>query len=110
MGADLRSVIVALAKLTDSELIALIDATKNAPQIAPALLTWLDAALDWELNRRRGRDRAAQPAAFAVLPAEDAGNILTITTLRGLFGPRAHGVYSLLDALSELLTGGKRKH
>ncbi len=110
MGADLLSVIVALANLTDSELIALIDATKNVPQIAPGLLAWLHAAFDWELNRRHGRVHAPQPPAFAILPAEDAGSIHTIATLRTLFGPRAHGVYSLLDALSELLTRGKRKH
>ena len=110
MGADLLSVIVALANLTDSELIALIDATKNVPQIAPGLLAWLDAALGWELNRRHGRNHTPQPPAFAIPPVKHAANIHTIATLRTLFGPRAHGVYSLLDALSELLTGGKRKH
>ncbi len=110
MDVDLISVIVALANLTDSELIALIKATKSVPQVAPGLLAWLDAVLGWELNRRHGRNHTPQPPAFATMPVKATGNTHTIASLRTLFGPRAHRIHSLLDALSELLTGGKRKN
>ena len=58
--------------LTDSELQALIDATYKAPQTAPGLLAWIDAACEWELNRRAGRDYELQPPEAAIPPEEDA--------------------------------------
>ena len=43
---DLAPLKAALAELTDTELDALIDATKSGPQSALGLLPWLDAACD----------------------------------------------------------------
>jgi hypothetical protein len=110
METDLQTVSSALADLTDSELHALIDATKNVPQIAPGLLAWIEAACDAELNHRQGRDYALRRPAAAIAPEEDAARIYTILTLRALFGQGARGVPALFDAIVELLSGAERKH
>jgi hypothetical protein len=105
MAADLQSVIVALANLTDSELNALIDATKNVPQAAPGLLAWLEAACDWESNRRTGRYYDLQPPGVAIAPAEDAVSVDGTLAIRYMFGPDAHGVHALLDVLTGPING-----
>jgi hypothetical protein len=110
MGADLQSVVAALANLTDSELNALIDAIKNVPQVAPGFLAWLDAAFDWELHRRQGQDCAPRPPALAIAPEEDAASIYTVVTIRALFGEGVHRVRVLFDALVGLLTGAGPTH
>ena len=109
METDLQAVSSALAELTDSELHALIDAIKNVPQIAPGLLAWIEAACQWELNRRHGPDYALRPPWVAI-PGEAAASIYTVMTLRALFGQGAGGMHALFDALVALLTQGERKH
>jgi hypothetical protein len=36
------------------------------------LLVWIDAAREWELNRRDGREYDLQPPEAAIPPEEDA--------------------------------------
>lgn len=109
METDLQAVSSALAELTDSELYALIDAIKNVPQIAPGLLAWIEAACQWELNRRHGPGYALRPTWVAI-PGEAAASIYTVMTLRALFGQGAGGAHALFDALVALLTEGESKH
>jgi hypothetical protein len=59
MPTDLTSIKTALEALTDMELNALAIATYEAPQIAPGLLAWIDAACHWDEPERRKRLRAA---------------------------------------------------
>jgi hypothetical protein len=68
MDADLRPVVAAVAEIGDAELLALIDATPKAPQIA-RLLAWTDPAWDRVLSRRRGADFAHLPPEAAISPA-----------------------------------------
>ena len=72
MDTDLRAIKAALAQVIDTELRALIDATSGVIQTAPGLLAWMEAACDWELNRRAGTDYELQPPEAAIPPEEDA--------------------------------------
>ena len=111
---DLSLVAKALAGLNDCELRPLIDATNGAPQIAPGLLAWLEAACDWELNRRCGLDYALQLPEAAIPPEEDVVSISAAVPVRATFAhdarPEAEVVLALLDAVYGLLTGGAARH
>ena len=75
MDTELRAVKAALADISDIELQALIDATRDGTQTAQDLLAWIDAACEWERNRRTGRDSELQPPEAAIPPEEDAVSI-----------------------------------
>jgi len=103
---DLQATLSAFADLTDSELNALIDATKNVPPIAPELLAWIAATCDWELNRRRGVVYQPQRQPAVSRPGEDRATIYTLIVIPMMFGERARGVRALFNALVDLLTDG----
>ena len=111
---DLIPVTAALAKLSDCELCALIDATDNVPQIVPGLLAWIGHACDWELNRRVCVDFPLQSPQMAIPPEEDALSIAAMMTLRMRFNRDARrdavAVVALFDAMIGVLTGGERRH
>jgi hypothetical protein len=109
MDTDLRAIKPALAKVTDTELRALIDATSGVTQTAPGLLAWIKAACDWELNRREGVGYELQPPAAAIPPEEDAVSIAATMTMRATFAQDSGAVLALLDALVELLTGASNR-
>jgi hypothetical protein len=81
-----------------------------APQIAPGLSAWIEAACHWEVYRRRGIDFTLQPPEAAIPPEEDAVSIDVAMTLRSTFAQDSAAVRALFDALVGLLTGGERKH
>jgi hypothetical protein len=110
MGAKLDHIVAALADLSDAELHALIAASNSVPQTAPGLLAWLEAACDWEFNRRQGRDYELQPPEAAIPPEEDVVSIDAATAIRATFAQDAHAVRAMFDALLDLLTGGGQKH
>ena len=99
MDADLTAVKAVLADLSDPDLRGLIDATCKAPQTAPALLAWLEAACDWELNRRAGLDYALQPPDVAIPPEEDAVSIDAATAMRSTFAEESRRMHAVFDAL-----------
>ncbi len=80
MGTDLTAIKAALADISDTELMALIAATYDVPQIASELLAWIDGALEWPQSSamlyvglwpdcdRRVRKRAVCSSAVAVRP------------------------------------------
>ena len=105
----LAAIKAALAELSEPELHALIDATKGAPQVAPGLLAWIEAACDWELNGRLGLDYPLQPPEAAFRPEEDANSIDAPIAMRATLAKHSAAVRALFDALVELLTGGERK-
>jgi len=57
MDTDLRAVKAALAEISDQELQALIEATRDGAQTAQGLLAWIDAACEWERDHRALHDR-----------------------------------------------------
>src|SRR5262245_47095505 len=85
MPIDLGPIKMALAACASDELFAVIDATNNAPQLAPGLLAWLEAACDWEWHRRTGRNYELQPPEAAIPPEEDAVSIDCAIALRAAF-------------------------
>ena len=103
---DLSAVTAALARLDDVELHALVDATTNAPQNAPGLLAWIEAACDWELHRRNGHNFPLQPPAATIGPEEDAASIYTAMAMRETFAEDilADSMRVLLDAIVGLFT------
>jgi hypothetical protein len=86
-----------------------IAATCGAPQTAPGLLAWIDAACEWEFNRRAGLDYPLQLPEAAIPPAEDAVSIDAAIAMRATLAQNPQ-VCVLFDAVAELLTGGGWKH
>ena len=110
MGANMDQAAAALARLSDEELRALIEAANGAPQIAPGMLAWIESACDWELTRRRGFDFNLQLPEAAIPPEEDAVSIDAAITMRARFEEDSTAVRALLDVLVDLLTGAGRRH
>ena len=82
METDLGRIKVALAVMSNAELDALIQATYKADQIAPGLLTCLDSAPVWQLQRRDGYHYELQPPVAAIPPEKDAVSIDAARYLR----------------------------
>jgi hypothetical protein len=101
MAANLTRVTDALEGLTDVDLRALMVASNEVPQVAPGLLIWIEAACDWELNRRLGRDYRLQPPVAAIDPTEDDISIRAVHAMRQSFGGGAFSPAALkfFDAL-----------
>src|ERR1700730_13441792 len=110
MRTDLRAIKAALAEVTPAELRASIDATHKVSQTVPGLLAWLEAACDWELNRRAGLEYKLQPPEAAIPAAEDAVSIEAGIALRATLAHDSSAVLALFDTLVELLAGGEGKH
>lgn len=106
---DLAPVSNALARLSGIELEVLIEATYQAPQIAPGLLAWIDSACEWELSRRLGFDYALQPPEAAIGPEEDAISIDAAMAMRAIFAKDPGAVPELFNVLVDLLTGAGRR-
>ena len=100
----------ALAGIADAELRGLAEATNDVEQVAPGLLAWLEAACDWELNRRQGIDYEMQPPEAAVPPEEDDISVGAAIAIRDTFAQDSPAVRALFDALVQLLAGGRQKH
>ena len=110
MDTDLHAIVVALAGLTDDELLALIDATYKAPQVAPGLIAWIHAACDWELHRRQGRDYPLRPPEAEIPPEEDAVSNAAAMAMRATIAKDSPAVLALFDVLVAPLTGEGRRH
>lgn len=108
---DLLPVTIALAELTDAELHALINATNEAPQLAPGLLAWIDGTCAWELNRRSGRDYRLQLPEAAIPPEQDAVSVGAAMWMRSKFEKesRTPEVLALFDVIVGLLTVAGRR-
>ena len=109
MGAYLRRVVASLAEVPNHELHELIDATYRAPRIAPVVLAWIDAACQWELDRRAGRHYPLQTPESVVPPEEDAYGVDAAIALRAMFATDSRAAHALFDALIGLLSraGGR---
>lgn len=106
---DLAPIKMALARCAEGELFALIDATNEAPQVAPGLLAWLEAACMWEWHRRTGKDYELQPPEAAIPDDEDAVSIDAAIALRGTFAQNSESMRTLFEELERLLTGEGRR-
>ena len=105
MTADLSAVTLSLRSLTDSELHELAAATKRVPtMLAPGLLAWFLAALDWELNRRTGFEDDLRHPAAAIPLAEEGASIDAAIAMGTTFARDSTAVRALFDTLVDLLT------
>jgi hypothetical protein len=112
---DLRAIKSALAKTASMELRALVSATTDAPETASGLLSWIDTACEWELNRRDGHYYELQPPEAIIPPEQDAVSVDAAIAMRATFvliDPFETGaVLAFFEALANLLTGaGQQKH
>ena len=105
MEIDTPRIKAELAKLTNSELNALVWATKDVQQVAPAFLAWLAVACNWEMHRRVGLEYRLQSSETV----DTVGIEAAIDAIKLMFGQGGAGVGALLDALAELPTGHDRK-
>jgi len=110
VDAKLQPIATALADVADTDLRGLIEASNDVEQIAPGLLAWLEAACDWELNRRQGLEYELKPPEAAIPPEEDEVSIGAAIALRTTFTQDSPAVRALFDALVDLLTGSGQRH
>ena len=107
-AGDLTNIEHALSGLVDSELRALVSATAHAPQLAPRLLEWIEAACDWEQNRRAGHHCGPLPPWAGIDSSADQISVSAALMLRAAFDSGSSpAVVRLLDALVGLLTSPK---
>jgi len=107
MDAELQSVADALSDLADAELKAVVVAANEMLLVAAGLLSWLEHAADWELNRRAGRDTTLHPPNAAIPPEASADSLAAATMIRDSFaetsGHESHPVVALFDAIVDTL-------
>jgi hypothetical protein len=70
MGS-IADIAIALAAVPDQELHALRTTLGGEPVIAPSMFAWLEAAIDWEINRRAGSSHHELPAPSVVIDDGD---------------------------------------
>lgn len=101
MGS-IADIAAALAAIPDRELRALRATLDGESVIVPGLLTWLDEATGWEINRRAGSyDELLDPRT-----AIDQGDVeCSLVVLAVLSAPFRNvvGVANFLDATAEVL-------
>src|SRR5258708_2139141 len=106
MDADFQGIKAALAGISEPDLRILIAATKRERLLpTQGLVSWIEAACNWELNGRLGLDYPLQPPEAAIPTEEYAASIDIAITLRAMFSENSMAVRVLFDALVLLLTG-----
>jgi hypothetical protein len=88
----------ALADCTDKELLRLIDATDEAPEVAPHLIVWFEAALLWEWDRRTGFSHELRLPEVGIPPTESGGSHGAAIAMRETFGRGAPARRAVVDA------------
>ena len=93
----------ALAAISHEDLQCL-RAKLNAETIAvPALLEWLDAAIDWELNRRTGRCRTLQDPRLTISTQDEIEASLIVLTILYAQLRDVEGATDFLDVTAGVL-------
>ena len=105
MTTDLSAIKLSLGALTESELRGLAAATGRVPtMLAPGLLAWFQAALEWESNRRAGLENDLRSPLATIPLAEMAASIDAVVAMRTTFARNSIAMRALFDALEDLLT------
>jgi hypothetical protein len=105
MSAELSAVTLALRALSESELHGLTAATKRVPTtLAPGLIAWFLAVLDWELNRRVDHHNDLAPPAATIPLGEEGASLDAAIAMRATFARHSPPARALFDALVDLLT------
>ena len=78
-------VTVALATIPDRDLHGLDFAIDASPNVVPGLLAWLEAAVDWEINRRAGMFYPLLGPRAAIDDTETDVSLATLAVLAACF-------------------------
>jgi hypothetical protein len=79
------AVTAALATIPDRDLHGLGFAIDVAPDVVPGLLAWLEAAVDWEINRRAGMFYPLLGPRAAIDDTETDVSLTMLTVLAACF-------------------------
>lgn len=83
---DSRSALTAvLATIPDRDLHGLGLAIDGSPNVVPGLLAWLQAAVDWEVNRRAGMFYPLLGPRAAIDDTETDASLMTLAILAACF-------------------------
>ena len=109
MDHSLHAIKNRLAACADRDLRVLITAADAGDPTTPALLSWLNAACRWELNRRRRLFGAGALPPFIETrvgrPGMDSHDVDVLLALRARIADLgAQPVFAVLDELENLLT------
>ena len=78
-------VTAALATIPDRDLYGLDFAIDASPSVVPGLLAWLEAAVDWEINRRMGMFYPLLGPRAAIDDTETDVSLATLAVLAACF-------------------------
>jgi hypothetical protein len=99
----MESITAALAALSDPLLAGLMSACAGIPDVVPGLRDWLEAAANWEADRRAGRSYALL-GPLAAIPDEAVGSaLLAFGVMAEPFRRDTPQVAQFLDAAAALL-------
>ena len=112
MSAEPSAVTLALRALGESELHVLTAATRRVPTtLAPGLIAWILAVLDWELQRRADHHGQLALPDVTIPVGEEAASLDAAMAMRATFARHSPTARALFDALVDLLaprTSSKR--
>ena len=74
-----------LTIITDRDLHALRAAIGGSPNVVPGLLAWLEAAVDWEMNRRAGMFYPLAGPRAAIDDTEIDASLMALAILAACF-------------------------
>ena len=80
--ADLATV---LAALSDGDLRGLRAAIGGSPNVVPGLLAWLEATVDWEIDRRAGMFYPLLGPSAAIDDTETDASLMALAILAACF-------------------------
>ena len=106
---DLSRAKAALAELTETDLYSLIKATYLGPRVPRSLFDWIEAACDWELDRRIGLEYPLVSPDSMIGAQEACACVQAAESLRLRYGAHSLATYRLFDAIFDLLAGDRRK-
>lgn len=75
----------ALAAISDGDLCGLSEAIAGSPNVVPGLLAWLEAAVDWEINRRDGAFYPLLGPRAAIDDTETDASLLALAIMAACF-------------------------
>ena len=108
-AGDLSRAKAALAELTETDLYSLIKATYLGPRLPRSIFDWIEAACDWELDRRIGLEYPLVSPGSMIGAQEACTCVQAAESLRLRYGAHSLAMYRLFDAIFDLLTGDRPK-
>ncbi len=109
MPEPLPDVRVALEDLTSDQLELLFATPQLRPATSPALVSWVEHAADWEMNRRKGFNFRLEAPDEAIDPCEDPVAIKAAIELHHEFAGETAIARFFASAIDVLIGRGQRR-